>query len=81
MTRKGEIEVVKMIGDKIGYGHTMELASALWRRKLKETGTPENGAFVPVATFQIKDDEMEMVEKNIKNYDLLVARELDFKIK
>ena len=41
-----EIEKVKQLGDEIGYGHLMELASALWRKKLKYSGMPESGAFV-----------------------------------
>lgn len=39
---------VKTLGQAIGYGHIMETASKLWREYLKETGAPEEGAFVPV---------------------------------
>lgn len=43
-----ERQKVKTLGQAIGYGHIMETASKLWREYLKETGTPEEGAFVPV---------------------------------
>lgn len=44
MTQQQEIEIVKQLGDQIGYGHLMSLASALWRQTLKEKGYPTNTA-------------------------------------
>lgn len=44
---KDEMNAVQQLGDKIGYGNLMSWGSALWRRKLKECGLPENGVFVP----------------------------------
>lgn len=43
-----EILEVKKLGDKIGYGHLMQLASALWRHDLRMGGISMSGAFVPV---------------------------------
>ena len=44
---KQEVEEVKRLGDKIGYGNMMTIASALWARMLiDETGT-DDGAFYP----------------------------------
>ena len=39
---------VKELGEKIGYGKMMHVASKLWKQKLKETGVPEDRAFIPV---------------------------------
>lgn len=47
MTRADEYAAVKLVGEKIGYGNMMTIASTLWRRKLRDTGTPESGAFYP----------------------------------
>lgn len=39
---------VKEIGERIGYGNLMSLASSLWRKNLKDDGLPADGAFIPV---------------------------------
>ena len=46
MTRKEEILQVKSLGDSIGYGNLMTIASALWRYDLKIKNYPIEGAFV-----------------------------------
>ena len=48
MTREDEIAAVKLVGEKIGYGNLMSIASALWRRDLRQMGIPESGAFYPI---------------------------------
>lgn len=53
-TFKEQVEIIKSIGDQIGYGHLMCIASALWRKRLKETGTPPEGAFVPTIEYSVK---------------------------
>ena len=65
-----DVNIVKALGDEIGYGHLMSLASALWRKKLKETGVPESGAFVPMVQAGIKDDWLN--EGTIKQYDEII---------
>lgn len=67
---KLEIELVKNIGENIGYGHLMYLASALWRKKLEETGVPVGGAFIPTCPSGVNDSEL--TEKAMKHYDKLV---------
>lgn len=52
------MKAVEALGEQIGYGNLMSWASALWRRKLKECGLPENGAFVPRCTDKLSDDEL-----------------------
>jgi len=48
MKENNEIEIVKALGETIGYGHMMVLASALWRESLKEKNYPTSGAFIGV---------------------------------
>jgi len=65
-----DIELIKSIGDQIGYGHLMSIASALWRKKLNESGVPESGAFVPMVQAGIKDDWQN--DGAIKQYDEII---------
>lgn len=61
MSRKQEIQAVKALGERIGYGNMMSIASALWANNLKDKyDLPINessGAFVPVCIFQLKKSE------------------------
>lgn len=57
MNRADEIQAVKELGERIGYGNMMDIASALWANKLEESGLPVSGAFVPVCMFQLKKPE------------------------
>lgn len=42
------VESVKRLGDAIGYGEMMVIASRLWQKKLECMRLPKSGAFVPV---------------------------------
>jgi hypothetical protein len=64
-----EIKIIKEIGEQIGYGHMMAIASALWRKSLKDKGYPESGAFVPVILQCIKSDIKTELEIECKHYD------------
>lgn len=68
---KKEIEAVKQLGEKIGYGHLMSIASSLWRELLAPDGI-ESGAFVPVCTYSVKKEDLEMVNNSIEHYDKIV---------
>lgn len=70
----GEIEAVKSLGEKIGYGHLMELASALWREKLKQTNTPTDGAFVTTIIHSIKKSDVKMTINTCKTYDSIIEK-------
>jgi hypothetical protein len=60
-----EIDAVKELGDKIGYGNMMDIASALWRRLLKKSGAPTEGAFIPTSRSFIKEDaELQKITHN-----------------
>lgn len=51
---KGEELLVKKLGEKIGYGNLMTIASKLWKVDLFINGYPESGAFIPVCEYQVK---------------------------
>lgn len=57
MERKDEILAVKELGDKIGYGNMMQLASALWGVKLKEEHGFTSGQFVPTIPELVAEQE------------------------
>lgn len=67
-----EIMAVKSLGEQIGYGHLMELASALWRKKLQQSNTPITGATVPASIYDLKEEVLELVKKNCKIYDSII---------
>ena len=68
-----EIKEVKELGEKIGYGNMMSIASALWRNSLKEKGYPIDGAFVPTCLQFIKDDLQDLDKDSRKLYDKMVS--------
>jgi hypothetical protein len=57
MNREDEIAAVKLVGEKIGYGNMMYIASALWRRSMRKKGYPTSGVFFPVLPDE-KDPDM-----------------------
>lgn len=73
MTQEQEINVVKNLGESIGYGHLMSIASALWRKSLKEKGYHEDGAFVPTCIDFINKEMFEMTEESNKMYDKICS--------
>ena len=70
-----EIEEVRELGERIGYGHLMSLASSLWRKNCLEKGYPIWGAFVPTCIPFVKDEHKQMTEDSAKNYDKIVSDE------
>jgi len=73
-----EIDAVKELGDKIGYGNMMSIASALWRRLLKKSGIPESGAFIPTSQSFVKNKaKLQRITNNdIKNSDYRIKKHL-----
>lgn len=66
---KKEFEQVKELGERIGYGNMMSMASALWRKSLKDSGVPTYGAFIPVIG-ELGEDEKrydKYLENNLVN--------------
>lgn len=65
---KMEEDAVRKLGDAIGYGRLMQLASILWSDKLiHEHKLPGTGAFVPAIHFQIKKSEWARMKEEYPN--------------
>ena len=62
---KEEVLTVKKLGDRIGYGNMIALASSLWRKLLKESGVPESGAFIPCCSCSLSKREMKFIQKEL----------------
>lgn len=75
-TTKLEVEVVKSIGERIGYGHLMTIASALWRKSLKEKDCPISGAFVPTCIDFLEKESRASAESIIRLYDEIINQAL-----
>jgi hypothetical protein len=71
---KQEVAAVEWLGNSIGYGHLMALATALWRRKLKSEGLPEHGAFIGVCDISIKKDRIKSVMEEVHMYDEIIKK-------
>ena len=67
---KREAQAVKALGESIGYGNMMSMASALWRKDMIENGYPVSGVFVPVLPSDVKEEYLN--EGDMKKYDSIV---------
>lgn len=74
--RRVEVEEVMRLGEQIGYGNLMELASALWRYKLRKQGFPEDGALIVTTKYNIKKEDSDMEEIRAV-YDDIIKEVLD----
>lgn len=63
MTSEEEIEAVRRLGDKIGYGNLMDTASKLWYQTMKDDGFPTDGVFIPVCPYMVKIEYLNMMKK------------------
>ena len=73
-----EVNAVQRLGEQIGYGHLMSLASALWRRHLTKEYNEKlaESAFVPTFKKFVVEDWQENIEKSNKLYDEIVKAAL-----
>ena len=55
---KRECEEVKRLGDQIGYGNMMTIASALWAKMLIDEGWTDSGAFYPTILSNMKPGDL-----------------------
>jgi len=56
---KRECEEVKRLGDQIGYGNMMTIASALWAKMLIDEGWgSDSGAFYPTILSNMKPGDL-----------------------
>ena len=74
-----EVETVQRLGEQIGYGNLMWLASALWRRKLvnKYGKGHEKGAFLPTISILLSEEGLDIFERQVGIYDEIVKNVLD----
>ena len=66
---KKEFEIVKKLGESMGYGNMMSICSALWRKTLKDKYGHTVGAFVPTCKEFILKKHHKMTEDGEKVYD------------
>ena len=55
---KREVEEVKRLGDQIGYGNMMTIASALWAKMLTDEWGRDDGAFYPTILSNMKPGDL-----------------------
>ena len=70
-----DVLLVKRIGDRMGYGHLMSLASALWRNNLPNG--QKMGAFVCVCDVSVKEEILDAVRATNEVYDEIVKKALE----
>lgn len=58
-SHKKEVLAVKQLGETIGYGNMMSIASALWFIDLEKKKYPTSGAFIPTISGDMKKKEGE----------------------
>ncbi|WP_339193908.1 hypothetical protein MKY95_19170 [Paenibacillus sp. FSL P4-0176] len=67
MNRKSEIEAVKDLGERIGYGNLMDIASALWSVDLEDKYGISTGAFVPTVLPFINKKDRKITEARLES--------------
>ena len=58
---------VQDLGDKIGYGELMTVASIIWASKLIDQGLPDVGAFYATGVFNMNDSNTTKNEVEYRN--------------
>jgi hypothetical protein len=69
MNREQEILAVKQLGEAIGYGNMMSIATSLWRKSLKDNGWPQGGAFIGTIYQLLTDEGKEIADRELSHYD------------
>lgn len=72
---KRECEAVKELGDQIGYGNLMTIASALWAYDLIEDDLPDTGAFFPTILSNMKPGDLTVSEMRTRTAYLEAFKE------
>ena len=68
-----EVEAVRNLGEKIGYGNMMAIASALWRESLRQNKYPISGAFIPVLESDIKPGCKDLYQRETNRMEKLLT--------
>lgn len=69
--RQSEAAAVRRLGDHIGYGRMMQLATQLWGDHLESIGLPRSGAFVSALQHDL--DELSSLRAEVETLRTLVA--------
>lgn len=62
-----EINQVRELGERIGYGNMMSIAAALWTIKLREDGTPRQPPRIATNLSSLKPEYREAAEADIES--------------
>lgn len=73
---KKEILAVKQLGEQIGYGNMMDIASILWAAVLISEGQPDSGAFYPTIDINMKKSKLTKTAREDRLRKLRFYREL-----
>ena len=71
---EADVYACYMLCQSMGYGHAMEIISALWRRDLKSKGIPTDGCFVPALKSTITGRYKSLTEKSNRTYDSIIEK-------
>jgi hypothetical protein len=52
-----EKELVRKLGEQIGYGNMMYLASECWKESMIKQGYPTTGVFIPALPCDVREEE------------------------
>ena len=63
--RKDEIQKIKELGEKIGYGNMMDVASALWALKLEKQYGTTYGAHIPTVEPFLTEEGKEEAKRDL----------------
>jgi hypothetical protein len=72
-----EVALVRVLGEKIGFGNLMSIASSLWRLKLVESGAPGEGARVAANVFELRSGLRKAALRDQERFDPIVRSALD----
>lgn len=68
-----EVDAVRNLGEKIGYGNMMAIASALWRENLRQNKYPICGACIPVLESDIKSGCKGLYQRETSRMERLIT--------
>ena len=66
MDRKSEILEVKALGERIGYGNMMDIASALWALELERLHGIKDGAHIPTVEPFLTEEGKEVAKETLE---------------
>lgn len=77
MNEKNEMLAVKELGEKIGYGNMMSLASSLWAIDLQDKYGLIGGNFMPVNITAIKKSQIKRFEIELNHNKDRIRNQLE----